>query len=454
MTTAQVWKNILLDIQGKVSAFAYESWIEGLKPVCIYEDNVVLMCESVGRKKVIEEKYIDLITESCKTVLPSNTGVLIILEDEEEKYKKYAEEKIVGVNKENIIIEDVNNSNFSSRCTFDNFVIGKSNEFAAAASKAVAQNPGTKYNPLFIYGGVGLGKTHLLNAIGNHIKKTKPKLKCMYISCEKFTNELIEALRGNKHTDEMKEFRKKYRSVDVLMIDDIQFISKTVSTQEELFHTFNDLYNQDKQIIICSDRPPHEIATLEERLRTRFQGGVVADISEPDLETRIAILKSEAQAEKQNINDEILKMVADRVRSNIREMKGVLTKIICYAQLICKNVNDSEVVHSALKEYNEDKTEIVTIDKIVDCVCKYYQNVTKKDLIGKKKTKEIVEPRQMCVYLVTEMISMPLLSIGDYFGGRDHTTIMYTRDKMADLVANNPKYAIMAKDIKDMIYGK
>ena len=159
-------------------------------------------------------------------------------------------------------------------------------------------------------------------------------------------------------------------------------------------------------------------------------------------------------AEKQNINDDILKMVADRVKSNIREMKGVLTKIICYAQLICKNVNDSEVVNSALKEYSEDKTEIVTIDKIVDCVCRYYQNVTKKDIIGKKKTKEIVEPRQMCVYLVTEMITMPLLSIGDYFGGRDHTTIMYTRDKMADLVANNPKYAMMAKDIKDMIYGK
>ena len=167
-----------------------------------------------------------------------------------------------------------------------------------------------------------------------------------------------------------------------------------------------------------------------------------------------AILKSEAQAEKQNINDDILKMVADRVTTNIREMKGDLTKIICFAQLIGKNVNDNEVVNSALKDYNEDKTEIITIDKIVDCVCKYYQNVSKKDIIGKKKTKEIVEPRQMCVYLVTELLTMPLLSIGQYFGGRDHTTIMYTRDKMADLVANNPKYAMQAKDIKDMIYGK
>ena len=214
------------------------------------------------------------------------------------------------------------------------------------------------------------------------------------------------------------------------------------------------MYYKDKQIIICSDRPPQEIAPLEERLRTRFQGGVVADISEPDLETRIAILKSEALAEKQNIDDEILKLIANKVTTNIREMKGVLTKIICYSQLICKNVNDMEVVNSALKDYNDDKTELVTIDKIVDCVCKYYPNVTKKDIIGKKKTKEIVEPRQMCVYLVTELLTLPLLSIGQYFGGRDHTTIMYTRDKMADLVANDPRYAAQAKDIKDMIFGK
>lgn len=453
ISTTQVWENVLIEIQARVTAFAYESWIEGLVPVCIYEDNVVLLCENSAKKRVVEERYIDVISESCKKVMPHNEGVLFILEEEREKYEKYANADIGEINSENIIVEETTCS-FSPKCTFDNFIVGKSNEFAAAASKAVAQNPGTKYNPLFIYGGVGLGKTHLLNAIGNHIRKTNPKLRCMNISCERFTNELIEALRGNKHTDEMKEFRKRYRSVDVLMIDDIQFIAKTVSTQEELFHTFNDLYYKDKQIIICSDRPPQEIAPLEERLRTRFQGGVVADISEPDLETRIAILKSEALAEKQNIDDEILKLIANKVTTNIREMKGVLTKIICYSQLICKNVNDMEVVNSALKDYNDDKTELVTIDKIVDCVCKYYPNVTKKDIIGKKKTKEIVEPRQMCVYLVTELLTLPLLSIGQYFGGRDHTTIMYTRDKMAELVANDPRYAAQAKDIKDMIFGK
>ncbi|MDD7507076.1 MAG: chromosomal replication initiator protein DnaA, partial [Clostridiales bacterium] len=342
ISTTQVWENVLIEIQARVTAFAYESWIEGLVPVCIYEDNVVLLCENSAKKRVVEERYIDVISESCKKVMPHNEGVLFILEEEREKYEKYANADIGEINSENIIVEETTCS-FSPKCTFDNFIVGKSNEFAAAASKAVAQNPGTKYNPLFIYGGVGLGKTHLLNAIGNHIRKTNPKLRCMNISCERFTNELIEALRGNKHTDEMKEFRKRYRSVDVLMIDDIQFIAKTVSTQEELFHTFNDLYYKDKQIIICSDRPPQEIAPLEERLRTRFQGGVVADISEPDLETRIAILKSEALAEKQNIDDEILKLIANKVTTNIREMKGVLTKIICYSQLICKNVNDMEV---------------------------------------------------------------------------------------------------------------
>ena len=399
ISTTQVWENVLIEIQARVTAFAYESWIEGLVPVCIYEDNVVLLCENSAKKRVVEERYIDVISESCKKVMPHNEGVLFILGEEREKYEKYANADIGEINSENIIVQETTCS-FSPKCTFDNFIVGKSNEFAAAASKAVAQNPGTKYNPLFIYGGVGLGKTHLLNAIGNHIRKTNPKLRCMNISCERFTNELIEALRGNKHTDEMKEFRKRYRSVDVLMIDDIQFIS------------------------------------------------------EPDLETRIAILKSEALAEKQSIDDEILKLIANKVTTNIREMKGVLTKIICYSQLICKNVNDMEVVNSALKDYNDDKTELVTIDKIVDCVCKYYPNVTKKDIIGKKKTKEIVEPRQMCVYLVTELLTLPLLSIGQYFGGRDHTTIMYTRDKMADLVANDPRYAAQAKDIKDMIFGK
>ncbi len=449
----QIWENILIEIQAKVTALAYDSWITDLKPICIHNDSIVLICESKAKKSVVENRYSDIICESCKKILPNLSGVLFILPEEKEHFEQINEEPIDNVNSENIIIGEENNL-FSPKCTFGNFIIGKSNEFAAAASKAVAQNPGIKYNPLFIYGGVGLGKTHLLNAIGNHIKKTKPKLKCLYTSCERFTNELIEALRGSRYNDEMKEFRKKYRSLDCLMIDDIQFISKTVSTQEELFHTFNDLYYQDKQIIICSDRPPQEIVPLEERLRTRFQGGVVADIVAPDLETRIAILQSEALTEKQNIDDEILKLIANKVPTNIREMKGVLTKIICFAQLTDKNVNDMDLINSALKEYNEDKAEIVDIDKIVDCVCRYYPNVTKADLIGKKKNKEIIEPRQMCVYLVTEFLSMPLLAIGQYFGGRDHTTIMYTRDKIAHLSQTEPKISAQIKDIKAMILGK
>ncbi len=449
----QVWENVLIEIQARVTALAYDSWITDLVPVCIHNDNIVLVSESKAKKSVIENRYNNIICESCKKILPNLTGVLYILPEEKQQFEQNSNEPIDNVNNENIIIGEENNS-FSPKFTFENFIVGKSNEFAAAASKAIAQNPGIKYNPLFIYGGVGLGKTHLLNAIGNHIKKTKPKLKCLYTSCERFTNELIEALRGSRYNDEMKQFRKKSRSLDVLMIDDIQFISKTVSTQEELFHTFNDLYYQDKQIIICSDRPPQEIVPLEERLRTRFQGGVVADIIAPDLETRIAILQSEALAEKQNIDDSILKLIANKVPTNIREMKGVLTKIICFAQLTEKNVNDMDLINAALKDYNEDKAENVDIDKIVDCVCRYYPNVTKSDLIGKKKNREIVEPRQMCVYLVTEFLSMPLLAIGQYFGGRDHTTIMYTRDKIGNLSQTDTRIKAQIKDLKAMILGK
>ncbi len=448
----QVWENILIEIQARISAFAYDSYFTNMKAVCLHEDVLVISCENEAKKAVIEKRYGNVVTESAKKILPNMESVLFILPEEIDKYKKYSEEVIQEVNSENIVIEEDNI--FSPKCTFQNFIVGKSNEFAAAASKAVAQEPGIKYNPLFIYGGVGLGKTHLLNAIGNHIKNTKPKLKCMYISCERFTNELIGALRGSNYNDSMNEFRKKYRSVDVLMIDDIQFISKTVSTQEELFHTFNDLYNKDKQIIICSDRPPQEIVPLEERLRTRFQGGVVADITAPDFETRIAILQSEAYSQNQNVSNDTLKLIANRVPTNIREMKGVLTKIICYAQLTDKNINDKEVLDSALKEYNDDKKEAVTIDRIVECVCNYFPNVTKKDIIGKKKNKEIVEPRQMCVYLVTELMTVPLLTIGQYFGGRDHTTIMYTRDKMANLVTSDSHIATQVKDIKNMIAGK
>jgi chromosomal replication initiator protein len=337
---------------------------------------------------------------------------------------------------------------FNKKYTFDNFVVGKSNEIAAAVAKAAAENPGKKLNPLFIYGGVGLGKTHLLHAVGNYIQQNSD-LKTRYVTSERFTNELIESIRDKKNQD----FRKRYRGVDVLMIDDIQFIAKTGVSQEELFHTFNDLYAADKQIVLSSDRPPADISPLEERLRSRFASGMIADIQPPDLETSIAILQKKAQQEHYNINHEILQIIAENVTSNIREMEGFLTRVISYAPLTNRSVNDPVVVQEVLRTYSDDKKELVSADTIIEAITNYFQ-IDKKELVGKKKNKEIVEPRQICIYLISEFLTLPLTAIGQIFGGRDHTTMIHARDKIAESVKTDKRIAAYVKDLKAMILKK
>ena len=298
---------------------------------------------------------------------------------------------------------------------------------------------------------MGLGKTHLLHAIGNRLKETRPGYKTVYVSCEKFTNELIEAIRDTQNPgDAKKAFREKYRNCNVLMIDDIQFISKTDATQEELFHTFNDLYTAERQIIISSDRPPREIQHLEDRLRTRFAWGMIADIKPPDLETRIAILQRKAAEQNANISDDILKVIAGSVQSNIRDMEGLLTRVISYASLINHSVIDMEVVDEALKDYTDDQKEMISADTIIDAVTEYF-NVDRQSLVGKKKNKEIVEPRQICIYLITEFMTMPLVKIGEIFGGRDHTTILHARNKIEEQCKTDGRMAVYVKDLKDMI---
>ena len=287
MDLKKVWENVLLETQGTVSAMTYDNWLSKTEAVCIADDELLVSADSDVTVNVVETRYTELLRACTKKVAPKIRNIKFVSPAEKSRYEGGRYISLEELNEDSIVAEEYY-TNFVPKYTFDSFIVGKSNEFAAAASKAVAENPGVKYNPLFLYGGVGLGKTHLMHAIGNFLKKSDPTLKCMYTSSERFTNDLIEALRASKKADEMKEFRRKYRSVDVLMIDDIQFISRTVATQEELFHVFNDLYFADKQIIISSDRPPQEINPLEERLRTRFQGGLVADIQPPDLEMRMA----------------------------------------------------------------------------------------------------------------------------------------------------------------------
>lgn len=291
MDITDVWQNIISEVQVSVSALVYDLWIKTLTPLCIVSEKLILLADSVANRNLTERRFHSVIAAAAKKQYPDIVSdIQIISPDEEEMFREFVLEQ----NLEQKERENNEQSAFIPKYTFENFVIGKSNEFVTAACKAVADNPGKRYNPLFIYGGVGLGKTHLMHAIGNKIRSTSPELKCTYVSCEHFTNSLIEALRDSDKTDKMKRFRARYRNIDVLMIDDIQFIAKTVSTQEELFHTFNDLYFLDKQIIITSDRPPKEISPLEERLRTRFEGGLIADIQTPDLETRIAILQKKS----------------------------------------------------------------------------------------------------------------------------------------------------------------
>ncbi len=444
MDVRELWQKMLDELETTLPALGFDTLVETTVPVSITDGKLILCTNSEVSKSLVQKRFAQQIRLAMQMVLPMLDDVEFITEAQKDLY----------INKEEVLIPVCHNFEetvFIKKYTFDNFVVGKSNEFVAAAARAVSEAPGKKFNPLFIYGGVGLGKTHLLHAIGNHLMKSKPKFKTLYVSCEKFTNELIEAIRDTNEAK--KAFREKYRSCDVLMIDDIQFVSKTDATQEELFHTFNDLYSAEKQIIISSDRPPKEIQHLEDRLRTRFAWGMIADIKPPDLETRIAILQKKASEQNANVSNDILKVIANNVQTNIRDMEGLLTRVISYASLINHSVIDMDVVKEALKDYTDDQKEMISVDNIIDAVTEYF-SIDKEALVGKKKNKEIVEPRQICIYLITEFLTLPLVKIGEVFGGRDHTTILHARNKIEEQCKTDGRISVYVKDLKDMLLKK
>ena len=438
------WKTVLDLMINEVTTITFDLWVKTLEPLSIKDGCLIVMANSETAKKRCNE----LCGSQLKlAIFDSFEGVdsfKIISPDEKEVFTpQEAETKPAEVTKK----DTSTNIQFNPKYTFESFVVGKSNEFVYAASRAVAENPGMKFNPLFIYGGVGLGKTHLMHAIGNYIKTNNPDAKVIYVTCEKFTNDYIDSLRGKEKT--ISAFREKYRNVDVLMVDDIQFISNKTETQEEFFHTFNDLYQNNKQIVIASDRHPKEIATLSDRLISRFTSGLIQDIQRPDFETRVAILKRKALEENYNVEDKVFSYLAEKVDSNIRELEGFLAKVHFYAGIHCKHFATIEDAEEALKDEVTEK-EAITIDNVVDAVCKYYK-ISKADITGKKKNKEIVEPRQMAIYLITELTDLPLTSIATYFGKRDHTTIMHARDKIADEIKVNTRTKTASVDIKDII---
>lgn len=438
------WNEVLKEMESEVTAVSFDLWIKNLEPLKIDDDKLILLANTTNAKNQILKLHKEKLTNAIRKIYDTVNEFIIIDPSEKEEFFKN--------NQKSLKVEEVpieQKSNFNEKYTFNNFVVGKSNQFVYAAARSVAEEPGLKYNPLFIYGGVGLGKTHLLHSIGNYIKQNNPKLNVIYVTCDKFTNDYIESLRSNKDNSNQL-FRDKYRNADVLMIDDIQFIAGKKATQEEFFHTFNDLYQNNKQIVICSDRHPRDIETLEERLRSRFTSGLIQDIQQPDFETRLAILQKKAQLEGYNVDKGVLAFIAEKVDSNIRELEGALRGTFFHAKLLDKPSATIEDAEETLKETIDLNKEKITAERIMDVVCKYY-NIQKTDLVGKKKNKEIVDPRQVCIYLITELIDMPLASIGSLFGGRDHTTIIHARDKIASNIKTNNNLKITINDLTAMV---
>ena len=442
------WALVLKEIEREVTAVSFDLWIKNLEPVDITDDKIILFANTQNAKNQVLKLHKEKLIKAISTVFDTVSDFVIVDPTERSDYlqnkEKHVEEQVIETPVEKV------QSIFNEKYTFNNFVVGKSNQFVYAAAKSVAEDPGNRFNPLFIYGGSGLGKTHLLHAIGNYIKSNSPKLNVIYVTCETFTNDYLYSLRSNKDNS-TKHFRDKYRSCDVLMIDDIQFITGKTSTQEEFFHTFNDLFQINKQIIICSDRHPREIETLEERLRTRFVSGLTQDIQQPDFETRLAILQKKVQIEKYSVEPEVLEYIAKNVDTNIRELEGALKGTYFHSKLFDKPSATIDDAVDTIKETVETTTTKLSAERIIEVVCKYY-NVHESDLVGKKRNKEIVDPRQTCMYLITDLIpDMPLLSIGRLFGGRDHTTVIHARDKIAENIKSNTNLKTTVNDLKAMI---
>ena len=445
-----IWEQILVELSKDISKLSCDSFLKPIVPLSINEQILELGTPNQFVKEFLEDRYVNSIKAATAKVTNNNLQLKIInlqLGDTVEPELVSTVPSISSVNTaeeivlptstavtattapeikptNSVILED--SFSLNPKYVFETFVTGNSNRFAHAAALAVDEAPAKVYNPFFMYGGVGLGKTHLMHAIGHRILEKNPNLRVLYISSEKFTNELINSIRdGNPES-----FRQKYRNIDVLLVDDIQFLSKKEHTQEEFFHTFNTLHNANKQIIISSDRPPREIQTLEDRLRSRFEWGLITDIQAPDLETRIAILRKKALLENLTVPNDVMLFIASRIDNNIRELEGALIRVMAYASLT-NQVVTNELVSEALKDvFPHGKTKEITLELIQEIVSSYFK-IKMEDLLAKKRTRNLAFPRQIAMYLSRELTDTSLPRIGELFGGRDHTTVIHAHDKIA-----------------------
>lgn len=424
----RIWTECLIILEEEVSPVGYSTWIKDMKPVEKTDTTFKLSVTTEIIKNMVQIRYYDLI----KNTLAEITG------------KNYEVEFLVGE-----IIQERKGFTPSSvydKFTFDNFVVGNSNRFAQSASLAVAEVPAYAYNPLFLHGGVGLGKTHLMHAIGNYIKKTNPDANIFFITAEQFTNELINSIKDNRN----QEFRDKYRNIDVLLIDDIQFIAGKTNTEEEFFHTFNALHEANKQIVITSDRPPAEMKTLPERLKSRFGWGLVCEIHPPDYETRMAILRKKAQDDNVIISDEIIEFIAERVPSNIRELEGIFNRVVAYRSLLNKEIT-LDMVMEILSEYSKMSENEITPESIIETCSKFY-GVKKEDIYSDKRTKAIALARQVSMYIIKELTNYSYPKIGSFIG-KDHSTIIYAIKTVTNMMENDEAFRFNVEGLINDIKG-
>ena len=440
----QKWEEILLTLKKEfdLSDLAFKSWIAPLKIDHIENNTLYIPCEEQITASYIAKKY----SKPLSVVIEELTGKsyeIIFMETEQLKKMKPKTARAMTPT------EVMDRSGLNLNYTFDRFVVGGNNRFAHSAALAVAESPGDTYNPLYIYGGPGLGKTHLMHAIGNFILEQNPDARVLYVTSEVFTNEVIDSIRSG-NANAMTKLREKYRTVDVLMIDDVQFIIGKESTQEEFFHTFNELHSAGKQIILTSDKPPKDMETLEERIRSRFEWGLMADIGSPDYETRMAILRKKQDQEGVTLDNEILNYIATNIKSNIRELEGALNKLIAFRRLTGNEITMDVATHELQNMINPDKPQEITLQLIVEIVCDHFQ-ISMDQILSKSRTNEIAKPRMIAMYLAKTMTGASQDAIGSFLGGRDHSTVIHGIKRVETEIQNNETMKKQIEVIKKKI---
>ena len=432
-------------LKDEVTSITYETWIKPLEIQSIEGNHIVFKAISEYHKDSIQSRYSPLILNSLKFITNKDWSFSVVWNQEDDED---SENQVITSEKKVDNDDDVSqyvNKTLNPKYTFETFVVGNNNRFAHAAALAVGDRPGEAYNPLFLYGGVGLGKTHLMHAIGNRIIQNNRKSNVLYVTSEKFTNQLINAIKDFKN----EAFRNKYRNIDVLLIDDIQFIGGKDRVQEEFFHTFNTLHEEGKQIIISSDKAPKDIPLLEDRLKSRFEWGLLADLSNPDYETRLAILRKKAQDENIIVDDHILSKIANKIDSNIRELEGVFNKIVAIASLNNEPIS-IELAEKTINEFKQQSEKVISADFIKETVAKYF-NVNKDDLASDKRSNDITFPRQIAMYLCREIANLSFPKIGDEFGNRDHSTVMHAYKKIEKETKDKNNTRLIVESVKNII---